>query len=82
MYVLFSEKTGKYYTWMSENIERRLEEHNAWWTHSTKTWCPWEIVYTEQVWERVSARQREKYLKSGIWREYIKKLLHEHHKDI
>lgn len=75
VYIIRSSLTGKNYTGLTSNIERRLKEHNEGKTRSTKHGKPWELVYKEELPSLLKARQREKYLKSGSGREYIKKLL-------
>jgi putative endonuclease len=57
---------------MTTDVEKRLKEHNAGKTKSTKGYRPWILVFTEQFSTRFSARTREKYLKSGIGKEFIK----------
>jgi len=76
VYVLLSEKTGRRYVGMSSDPQRRLLEHNGGHTKSTKGYRPWVIGYTEAFETLVEARNREKYLKSGIGREYLDKILH------
>jgi putative endonuclease len=75
VYVIRSIETGRFYTGMTENLERRLKEHNQGKTKSTKAYAPWELVYKESVDSRLAARQREKWLKSGVGREFIKKMV-------
>jgi putative endonuclease len=76
-YVLKSLKENRLYIGMAENVERRLQEHNSGKTKSTKGYRPWELVAFEEHPDREAARSREKYLKSGSGREYIKsKYLH------
>ena len=57
----------------SNNIERRIKEHNSGKTKSTKAYIPWKLVHTEMHKTRKEAIAREKYLKSGIGRELLKK---------
>ena len=33
---------------------------------------PWKILYFEEVSDRASARQKEKYYKSGVGKEFLK----------
>ena len=73
VYVIKSESFNRFYIGMSDNIERRLKEHNSGKTKSTKYFGPWVLFFSEKFDDRIQARQREKYLKSGIGREYIKK---------
>jgi putative endonuclease len=44
VYVLVSEvKTLRFYVGMTENLERRLIEHNSGKTQSTKPYAPWVL---------------------------------------
>jgi putative endonuclease len=61
---------------MSADTEKRLLQHNAGYTKSTKAYRPWVIVYTESFETLVEAVNREKYLKSGIGREFLDRILH------
>ncbi len=59
---------------MTNNLDRRIKEHNAGHTKSTKN-NAWEIVYKEDLPDRPSARKREKYLKSAAGRRYLQKIM-------
>ena len=73
VYVLISEKQGRHYVGLTNDIYRRLEEHNKGKTKSTRFYSPWRILFKENYKSRIEARNREKYLKSGVGREFIKK---------
>ncbi len=75
VYVLKSELNGILYIGFTSDLERRLKEHNSGKTKSLKPYLPYKIVYTEQFDTREKAVNREKYLKSGIGREFIKNTL-------
>ena len=75
VYVIKSEIDSRLYVGFTENIERRLKEHNSGKTRSTKGYILWVLVYTEEIIERPAARMREKYLKSGSGKEYLKRIL-------
>ena len=62
------------YVGMTNNLERRLNEHNNGENRSTKAYKPFELVYFEEFKTRMEARNKEKYLKSGIGKEFLKKL--------
>ena len=79
IYVIKSEVDNRLYVGFTENIERRIKEHNSGKTRSTKGYIPWVIVYKEEINERSLARQREKYLKSGCGKEFLKKILYLQH---
>ncbi|MDI6765364.1 MAG: GIY-YIG nuclease family protein [Bacteroidota bacterium] len=75
VYILKSLKDGKHYTGSTNDIKRRLKEHNSGKTKSTKSRCPFELIYTEEFEDGDDAKQREKYLKTGKGREEIKQIL-------
>ncbi len=74
VYVIKSETFNRYYRGMTQNIPRRLKEHNQGKTKSTKAFKPWNLVYFEECKSRSDARKRELYFKSGAGREYIESL--------
>jgi putative endonuclease len=65
VYVLWSPSGRRFYTGISEDPPRRLEQHNssesAGWT---RRYRPWELVYTEAHADYTSARKREVELKA------------------
>ena len=73
VYVLFSVKFEKYYVGLTERLEERLIEHNQGKTKSTKAYIPWIRVHHEVFETRLSARERERYLKSAAGRRWRKK---------
>ncbi|NER14247.1 GIY-YIG nuclease family protein [Leptobacterium flavescens] len=72
VYVLRSLKDNRFYVGMSVNVEKRLSEHNAGRTKSTKGYGPWELLHEEKYPDRITARKREKYLKSGYGKQWLK----------
>lgn len=72
VYVLESETHKRVYIGMTNDLERRIKEHNNGKTKSTRFYKPWKVLFTESFSTRTEARKREKYLKSGIGREFIK----------
>ncbi|MBG7610962.1 GIY-YIG nuclease family protein [Polaribacter sp. BAL334] len=75
VYVIQSERDKRLYKGFTNDLEKRIKEHNSKKTASTKAYTPWVLVYFEEVTDRTAAREREKYLKSGIGREYLKKII-------
>jgi len=72
VYVLYSESFNKIYIGQTDNLERRLFEHNNGLLSSyTKRYIPWKIIYTENFISRSEALIREKQLKSQKGREFI-----------
>jgi len=63
VYIIKSINYEWYYVGMSENVERRLAEHNANKTRSTKHRSPYRLIYKRQFSDRSKARDFEKFLK-------------------
>ena len=64
VYILESEKNGRYYIGFSRDIETRLLRHNQGKVKATKYIRPLRVVYTEGYESAAEARKRERYLKS------------------
>jgi putative endonuclease len=75
VYVIKSEMNGELYVGMALNAEKRLKEHNSGKNRYTKGLRPWKIVRTEQFRDWLTARIREKYLKSGTGKEFLKSMV-------
>lgn len=75
VYVLLSEADQKFYTGYTNNIQRRLKEHNDGLVQSTKERRPLKLIYWEGCLNRQDATRREKYLKSGNVKIYLKNRL-------
>ena len=48
LYILYSERLDHYYVGYTNDIERRLSEHNRRKGKYTDRGIPWELVYTEE----------------------------------
>ena len=81
VYALKSVDYNRIYVGLTSNLESRIKEHNAGKTKSTRFYRPWVLFYTENLDSRITARTREKELKSGSGREYLKGLAPVAHKD-
>ena len=73
VYVIRSEVDGRFYVGFCMDLERRMKEHNSGKTFSTKGYRPWKLFFFETYATRIEARKREKYLKSGVGKEFIKR---------
>ena len=74
-YVLQNEAESFTYKGMTNDLERRLSEHNSGRCQSTKPYRPLRIVYFETFDTRQEARAREKYFKTGSGRRFLKNIL-------
>lgn len=75
VYAIRSKIKNYIYVGLTTNLEKRLKQHNKGYTKSTKPFRPFEIIYFEEVETRILARKREKYFKSGIGKEFLRKLI-------
>ena len=71
-YVLQSQKDTKLYIGYSEDLRRRLHEHNAGLVPATKERSPMKLVYYEACQQKAKAIEREKYFKTGFGRRFLK----------
>jgi putative endonuclease len=60
---------------MSSDTERRISDHNNGYNKTTKPYKPFKTILIEEYPARALARQREKYLKSGVGKEYLKSII-------
>jgi len=74
VYVLQSQD-NKLYVGLTNDIHRRLREHNDGKTRSTRARRPLKLIHSEEFLTRSSARDRERFLKSGRGRRLIRELL-------
>ena len=75
VYAIKSEIDSRIYVGMSQNVEKRLKEHNNGRVFSTKGYRPWHLVYSEKCSDRIHAREKEKYYKSGYGKEHLKNII-------
>ena len=78
VYVLQSSKDKKFYTGYSKELKQRIEKHNKGLVPATKQRRPLKLVYYEACLSRNDAIEREKYLKTGWGKRYIKNRLRDY----
>ena len=76
VYILYSEKFNKHYTGYSSNLAARLFSHNDMGHGWTAKYRPWKLLYTKDFATKQEAMIYEKWLKTGVGRDYIKSLPH------
>jgi putative endonuclease len=74
-YVLKSEKDKKLYVGFSEDLRKRIGEHNNGLVPATKNRVPLILTYYEACMDKKSALAREKYFKTGFGRRFLKNRL-------
>jgi putative endonuclease len=72
VYAISSLKRNYIYVGLTNNIERRFSEHNTGRNKTTKPYSPFVIIYVEEYSNRIEARIKEKYFKSGIGKEKLR----------
>ena len=77
VYVLKSLKNAKHYIGYTNNIERRLEDHNRGKNRSLRNKGPFEIIYREPFQNRLGAIKREKQIKKFKGGEALKRLINQ-----
>ena len=75
VYILRSEKDGKWYTGSTRDIRKRLDEHNTGKSTWTRGRGPFKLIYAEMCNNEDDAKVRETYLKSGMGKRYLKNRL-------
>jgi len=74
VYVLRSLKDNKRYIGLTNNLNRRIFQHNSGKVSSTRGRLPLELIYSEKYSDRSVAASREKYLKSGTGRKFLEQM--------
>ncbi len=76
LYILYSASLDKYYIGISQDVNRRLKQHNR---PSSKGWTargrPWELVFTHEYPDRLTATRAERALKRRRSKRYLEKLV-------
>jgi len=75
VYVLRSLKDKRTYVGCTNDIKRRLQDHNTGQVQSTKYRIPFKLVYKEEYINRTVAFKREEHLKTSWGRRQLRKIL-------
>ncbi|MCF7812156.1 GIY-YIG nuclease family protein [Candidatus Gracilibacteria bacterium] len=77
-YVLKSKQRDYIYVGLTNNLDRRISEHTTGKEKTTRAYAPFRLIHFESFQTRPEARKREKFLKSGCGKEWVKqKFKHE-----
>jgi putative endonuclease len=63
VYILKSLKNNRHYIGVTSDLTDRIKRHNGGQNPSTKSGCPWRLIYTEDYLDKQSAWQRERQIK-------------------
>lgn len=72
VYVLQSSVDGRTYVGSTDNLDRRLKQHNSGQVKSTRYRIPLKVLFTEEFSTLSEARARELWWKSGAGRRKLK----------
>ncbi|MDD5551803.1 MAG: GIY-YIG nuclease family protein [Candidatus Pacebacteria bacterium] len=75
VYILKSSRNGKLYKGVTDDLKRRIKEHNLGNSVFTKNNGPWHLIYYEAFISKKDAKREELFLKSGRGKERIRYLL-------
>jgi putative endonuclease len=79
-YVYILESRSHRYIGRTNNLKRRVLEHNAGKNSSTKAYIPWELIFYETYLNNEDAIRRERYLKTSQGRQALAMMLRSHQK--
>jgi len=75
VYILISLKNNSFYIGYTSDLIKRIKQHNNGESLATKPYRPYKLIFYEAFLNRVDAKNREKFLKSGYGRKSIKIML-------
>lgn len=75
IYVLLSKKDGRFYTGWTVDLRKRVQKHLTGKVYSTKNRLPLIVIYYEACRNKEDAKARERYLKSGMGKRFLKNRL-------
>jgi putative endonuclease len=75
VYVLKSKTDGKWYTGCTGDLRKRFTHHQESKVSSTKGRGPFDIIYYEAAYDKDDAFDRERYLKTGMGKRYLRNRL-------
>ena len=74
-YILYSEKYDTTYVGFTSDLISRFRSHNEFATKGhTLKFRPWKVIHLAFFDSKTEAMKYEKYLKTGVGREFIKKI--------
>jgi putative endonuclease len=74
-YIIQSKKDSQWYTGATKDLRKRFKLHNDNRVVSTKGRGPFVLIYYEACLNQEDAFAREKFLKSGMGKRYVKNRL-------
>lgn len=75
VYILQSLKNNSLYIGYTSDLKKRVKEHNDGKSLATKPFRPYRLIFYEAFLNRIDAKKREIYLKSGWGLRSVNKML-------
>jgi len=77
-YVYILQSKSRLYIGSTDDLKRRLRQHNAGQSIATKAYRPWTLIFYEAHLSQEDALRREKYLKTTTGKQAIRRMLREY----
>ena len=74
LYILLNKAKTRTYTGVTDNVERRLKDHNSGKVASSRPYGPYKVTHTESFATLGEAKQKEKFYKSTTGRRRLKEM--------
>lgn len=75
VYVLYNKEESKFYIGYTKDLKRRIAEHKAGRSHTTKRYSSREFIYYESFISQIDAMRREKYFKTTKGKKALRLML-------
>jgi len=76
VYLIQSQSDRTIYIGCTNNLTRRIEEHNSGFSQYTKAHIPWELKWYATFFDKETAFAFEKYLKTSSGKAFLRKRLY------
>ena len=74
VYAIRSVARNYIYVGLASNLQKRIGQHNSGQNRTTRAYAPFNLILSETFPSRAEARKREKYLKSGVGKAFLRRL--------
>src|SRR5258706_13576089 len=81
VYVLKSRNFPKSYVGITQDLNKRIVQHNSGKSSYTRKYMPWDVVHVEYLDNRVDCRKKEVFYKTLKGRRILKKIFAFHEKN-
>ena len=75
VYALKAEERNYIYVGLTNNLERRIYEHNSGYNKTTKPYAPFSLIYSKEFETRPLARIHEKEMKTSTGKRFLRSLM-------